>query len=95
MARAGWNEVGEGRWDLGSLEGHGFGGSLFPRVPPGGLQVRCGGRCRQPMGLFGPLCPGRPSPPQSQWALPETGRAAPGDRGQCGGEGGKDGRLRA
>ena len=43
---------GKGGWDLGSWAGHGFGGSLFPLVPLGGLQARCSGRCAKPWGLF-------------------------------------------
>lgn len=89
QAGMGW---GKGGWDLGSSEGHGFGGGLYPFATLGGLQARCG-RWKMPTAhgaLLGPLCSGVPSPPQSPRALPGIG-GQPGDRAGCGGEVGKGG----
>lgn len=91
QAGMGW---GKGGWDLGSLAGHGLGGGLFPLVPPGGLQVRCGGRCRQPMGLFwAPVSWETQSPSIPLGPARDGGQ--PRDRAGCGGKGGKDGRRRS
>lgn len=81
---SGWHEVGRGEWDSGTSEGHGFRSGLFSLMPLQGSRRGAVEDAGGPRGSSGSLDRGRPSSPQSPWALPGMGGRRGTERGVAG-----------